>query len=170
MPEETDNFLIYEEMEQARLDRGVDSDEEGTAPKVYENPSTIHSNVNEQSVNNYVVPQYPTHIPLIPSTNLIYPPPPTFLTQFGNHYFDIEHSQLIQPYPFTYQQHQFNYPRHLPVVQNQLTITNKVLMYLSLRISQPQTGAPAHLWILPLQSAQIAMLFSQLMQIKIQLH
>lgn len=123
MPEETENFLMYEEMEQARLDRGVDSDEEGTAPKVYENPGTIHSNVNEQSVNN-MVPQYPTHIPLIPSTNLIYPPPPTFSTQSGNLYFDIEHSQFIQPYPFTYQQHQYNYPRYLPLVQNQQTFTN----------------------------------------------
>jgi hypothetical protein len=67
MPEDTDNFLIREEMEQSRLDRGEDSDDDEANTSTVlsqskKNPitATVHSNVNEQLMNNFATPQYPT--------------------------------------------------------------------------------------------------------------
>jgi hypothetical protein len=147
MPEDTDNFLIREEMEQSRLDRGEDSDDDEANTSTVlsqskKNPSTatVHSNVNEQLMNNFATPQYPTmqtHMPMIPSNNHMYMPNvPMFSPQSGNFYFGMENSHIMQPYPVTYQHHQYTgtYPQHL--IQNQPTCTTSTSLQVNPLVPQ----------------------------------
>ena len=133
--EETDNFLLYEEMEQSRLDRPDNIDEVKIAAdptpdssqvtNKFPDTETIATNVVNSSLscnsNSYTIPARPT---MNPSSGFIYPPTAAFSTQPSMHYFDVQNSRFTHPYHYinAYPTYQYNYPQ--PLIQNQSTFTN----------------------------------------------
>ena len=120
MPEETENFLLQErlqeEEEQARLDRFDDSDtndvlNESTVQISIDNHSLVKENTLYSHAKHTNIPaafsangslQPPTtylNVPVVPTTGFIYPP--TYPTQ-PNPHFDMGNPWSMQPYHYPY--------------------------------------------------------------------
>ena len=112
MDEDTDNFLIDEENELARLDRQSDSDldlDEGKVPAVIKPPATTvpHENFYEKERTNTSITHHTTMHDMPQSTGLMYLPRPTFSAQpHGSFYFNVENPSFVHPY------HHLHYPQY----------------------------------------------------------
>ena len=111
MDEDTDNFLIDEENELARLDRLDDSDldqHEEKVPAVIQPPATTvpHENSDKKEHHtNASIAHYTMND--MPPTGLMYLPTRTFSTQpHGNFYFNVENPGFIHPH------HHLYYPQY----------------------------------------------------------
>ena len=139
MPDDTDNFLIQEENELARLDRVNDSDldihAETTNPEGIKPLATTvsHETFDEKELHrnaNMALLHTTMHMP--PSTGSMYLPTPKFSTQpHGNLYFNMENPGFIHSYQHLYYpQYQYNsqyqsaFTNINPHVQSNSTFTN----------------------------------------------
>lgn len=134
MPDDTDNFLIQEENELARLDRVDDSDvdihAETTNPVGIKPPATTVPQETFTSNANMSLLHTTMHMPL--STGSMYLPMSKFSTQpHGNLYFNMESPGFIHQYQHLYYpQYQYNsqyqsaFTNINPHVQPNSTFTN----------------------------------------------
>ena len=132
MPDDTDNFLIQEENELARLDRVYDSHldihAETTSPKGIKPPATTvsHETFDEKELHTNANMALHTTMHIPPSTGSIYLPTPKFSTQpHGNLYFNMENPSFTHPYQHLYYpQYQSAFTSINPHVQSNSTFTN----------------------------------------------
>ena len=103
MPDDTENFLVHEENEMARLERIEDSDllpQKATSPTTETPTTTGYANI-----------PLLTTMHMAASTGLTYPPTAMFPTQPpSNLYFNMENPQLMQPYHSYYPHYPHLYP------------------------------------------------------------